>query len=107
MSSAPPLSHRGAQQVNPAPVPAISPDDEIPFMNVDQTDFAAMSCAQQIRHFEVEGYVVFPSLLTPDIIARVKSEMAEAEMSHTSYSVNQTRSVTQPQWLSRAVAELI
>ncbi len=28
-------------------------------------------------------------------------------MSSTSYSVNQMRSVTQPQWLSRAVAELI
>lgn len=93
--------------MNPAPVPAISPDEEIPFMNVCRTDFAAMSRPQQIRNFEVEGYAVFPSILTPDIVARIKSEMAEAEMSHTSYSVNQTRSVTQPQWLSRAVAELI
>jgi ectoine hydroxylase-related dioxygenase (phytanoyl-CoA dioxygenase family) len=93
--------------VNPAPVPTISPDEVIPFMNVDRTDFAAMSRPQQIRNFEVEGYAVFPSILMPDIIARIKSEMAEAEMSHTSYSVNQTRSVTQPQWLSRAVAELI
>ena len=78
--------------MNPAPVPAISPDEEISFMNVDRTDFAAMSRAQQIRHFEVEGYVVFPSILKPDIIARIQSELAEAEMSHTSYSVNQTRS---------------
>ncbi|HEY2253980.1 MAG TPA: hypothetical protein VGH74_23050, partial [Planctomycetaceae bacterium] len=93
--------------MNPAPVPAISPVEEIPFMNVDCTDFAAMSRAQQIRHFEVEGYAVFPSILTPDMIARIHSELAEAEMSSTSYSVNQTRSVTQPQWLSRAVAELI
>ncbi len=93
--------------MNPAPVPEISPDEEIPFMNVDATDFGAMSRAQQIRHFEVEGFAVFPSILKPDVIARIKSEMAEAEMSHTSYSVNQTRSVTQPQWLSRAVAELI
>ncbi|MBI3864494.1 MAG: phytanoyl-CoA dioxygenase family protein [Planctomycetia bacterium] len=90
-----------------APVPVISPDEVIPFMNVDRTDFAAMSRAQQIRHFEVEGYCVFPSIVTPDIIARIKRELNEAEMSHTSYSVNQTRSVTQPQWLSRAVAELI
>jgi hypothetical protein len=88
-------------------VPAISPDEEIPFMNVDETDFGMMSRARQIRHFEVEGFAVFPSILTPDIIARIKCEMAEAEMSHTSYSVNQTRSVTQPQWLSRTVAELI
>lgn len=93
--------------MNPAPVPAISPDEEIPFMNVDQTDFAAMSRARQVRNFEVEGYAVFPSILTAEIIARIKSELAAAEMSHTSYSENQTRSVTQPQWLSRAVAELI
>jgi ectoine hydroxylase-related dioxygenase (phytanoyl-CoA dioxygenase family) len=93
--------------MNPAPTPAISPDEEIPFINVDWTDFAAMSRAQQIRNFEVEGYIVFPSILNPDTIARIKRELAEAEMSHTSYSVNQTRSVTQPQWLSRAVAKLI
>ena len=93
--------------MNSAPTPAISPDEEIPFMNVDRTDFAAMSRAEQIRHFEVEGYVVLPSILNADTIARIKSELAEAEMSHTSYSVNQMRSVTQPQWLSRAVAELI
>jgi len=93
--------------MNAAPVPAINPDDEIPFMNIDTTDFRSMSRAEQIRHFEVEGYVVFPEILKPDTIARLKGELAGAEMSSTSYSVNQTRSVTQPQWLSRAVAELI
>jgi ectoine hydroxylase-related dioxygenase (phytanoyl-CoA dioxygenase family) len=93
--------------MDPVAVPAINPDEEIPFMHIDRTDYSAMSRAQQIRHFEVEGYVVFPSILTADIIARINREMAEAEMFHTSYSVNQTRSVTQPQWQSRAVAELI
>jgi hypothetical protein len=93
--------------MDPAPRPAISPEEEIPFMNVDRTDFAGMSRPQQIRNFEVEGYAVFPSILNAKTIARIKSELTEAEMSHTSYSVNQTRSVTQPQWLSRAVAELI
>lgn len=81
--------------------------EDIPFMNIDRTDFSTMPRPEQIRHFEVEGYVVLPSILPPDVIARLKRELAEAEMSHTSYSVNQTRSVTQPQWLSRAVAELI
>lgn len=93
--------------MNPAPNPAINPEDEIPFMNIDTTDFRSMGRAEQIRHFEVEGYVVFPEILKPDTVARLKSELAGAEMSSTSYSVNQTRSVTQPQWLSRAVAELI
>jgi hypothetical protein len=90
--------------MNPATVDS---DDEVTFMHVDETDFAAMSRPQQIRHVEVEGYVVLPSILTPDVIARVKSELAAAEMAHTSYSANQTRSTTQPQWLSRAAAELI
>jgi hypothetical protein len=88
-------------------VPPISPDEEIPFMNIDETDFSSMTRPQQIRHLEVEGYVVFPEILTPEIIDRIKSELADAEMNHTSYSEYQTRSVTQPQWLSRAVAELI
>ena len=93
--------------MNPAPVPAIDPKEEIGFMNIDETDFSSMSRAGQIRHLEVEGYVVFPSILKPEHIQRLTRELADAEMSHTSYSVYQTRSVTQPQWLSRAVAELI
>ncbi len=88
-------------------VPAIPPEEEIPFMHVDETDFSSMSRAEQIRHLEVEGYVAFPSLLPADSIARIKAELADVEMQHTSYSVHQTRAVTQPQWTSRAVAELI
>ncbi len=84
-----------------------SPPDEIGFMNIDRTDFASMSRPEQIRYFEVEGYVVLPAILKPDFIARIKSELAAAEMGHTSYSTAQTRSTTQPQWLSRGVAELI
>ena len=76
-------------------------------MNVDETDFSSMSRAAQIRHLEVEGYVVLPSILTADVIASVKSELSNVEMSHTSYSTQQTRAVEQPQWSSRAVAELI
>ena len=90
-----------------AKVPPIPPEEEIHFMHIDETDFSSMSRAEQIRHLEVEGYVAFPSILTTDIVARIKRELADAEMFHTSYSVYQTRSVTQPQWISRAVAELI
>ena len=87
--------------------PQIVPEEEIGFMNLDETDFASMARPEQVRHLEVEGYVVFPQILDADRIRRIKQELADAEMGHTSYSVNQTRSVTQPQWLSRAVAELI
>jgi len=80
---------------------------EVDFMNVDTTDYSALDRAEQIRRFEVEGYVVLPSILPPELVTRISSELADAEMSHTSYSVNQTRSVVQPQWHSPAVAELI
>ena len=71
------------------PVPQNAPEEEIGFMNLDETDFSSLSRAQQIRRLEVEGYLVMPSILPADVVARVKSEMAAAEMSHTSYSESQ------------------
>ena len=85
----------------------IEPKEEIGFMNLDGSDFAAMVRPEQIRHLEVEGYVVFPRILDAGRIERIKAELADAEMYHANYSVSQTRSTAQPQWLSRAVAELI
>ena len=76
-------------------------------MNIDDVDFQSMTRPQQIRHLEVEGYVVLPAILGGELIAQIKQELADAEMGHTSYSAAQTRSVAQPQWLSPAVAELI
>ena len=93
------MEHQSANPVKTEP--------ECDFMNIDETNFSAMSRGEQIRHVEVEGYVVLPSLLTPEIIAKLKSEMFDAEMAHTSYSTAQTRAVTQPQWTSRTAAELI
>jgi hypothetical protein len=91
----------------PASRPTLDPDEEIGFMNLDATDFAAFTRPQQLRHLEVEGYLVLPRILTADLVARLKRELAGAEMGHTSYSVHQTRAVEQPQWLSRAACELI
>ncbi len=87
--------------------PQIAPEEEIGFMTLDTTDFAAMSRPAQIRHLEVEGYVVLPRILPADVIQRIKAELSEAAMGHTSYSAQQTRAVEQPQWTSRAVCELI
>ena len=82
-------------------------NEEIPFMNVDTTDFTSMSRPERIRHLEVEGYVVFPGILDPETVGRIKEEMVDAEMWHTDYSTAQTRSVIQPQWVSRTAAEVI
>ena len=94
------MSKTDTPTVNPA-------DEEVGFMNIDSTDFTSMTRPEQIRHFEVEGYVALPKILDADTIARIQGEMADADMWHTDYSVNQTRSKTQPQWVSRTVAELI
>jgi hypothetical protein len=93
--------------MTPTQTSKTNPQDEVGFMHLDETDFTSMARPQQIRHLEVEGYVVLPGILDAGRIALIKEELADAEMGHTSYSVNQTRSATQPQWLSRAVAELI
>jgi len=93
--------------MNKTLIPPIKPEEEIPFMNIDKVDFSSISRAEQIRRLEVEGYVVFPAILKQDLIARIKSELADVEMSHKSYSIYQTTAVTQPQWQSRAVGELI
>ena len=82
-------------------------ENEVDFMHIDETAFSSMTRPEQIRNFEVEGFVVFPSILPPELIAKLKDELADVEMSHTSYSVDQTRSVVQPQWTSRTAAELI
>lgn len=87
--------------------PTTQPDSEVDFMHVDETDFTSMTRPQQIRHLEVEGYVVFPRILDVAVCERIKEEMAAAKMYHTDYSENQTRSETQPQWVSRAAAETI
>ena len=93
--------------VNETKIPAIDPEEEIHFMNIDETDFDSMTVPEQVRHFEVEGYVVLPGVLDTATIAQLKSELADAEMSHKSYSVYQTIGVKQPQWHSRAATELI
>ena len=83
------------------------PPSEADFMRLDETDFGRMSHAEQIRHLEVEGYLVLPSILPAELVSQIKQEMADAETWHPDYSELQQRSVQQPQWVSQAAAELI
>ena len=82
-------------------------EESSPHMNIVRKNFTSFSRAEQIRHLEVEGYSVIPEILPSEQILDIKSQMLDAEMSHTDYSTKQTRSVKQPQWHSEAVAELI
>ncbi|MCZ6633918.1 MAG: phytanoyl-CoA dioxygenase family protein [bacterium] len=90
-----------------ATIPEIDPNEVIDFMNVDQTDFGSFTLGQQIRHLEAEGYVVLPDMLDADHIAKLKSELADMPMRPKPYSEYLTTGAKQPQWFSRAVAELI
>ena len=84
----------------------IDPKEEIGFMTVDETDFAAFSLSQQIRHLEMEGYVLMPDVLDAEHIAALKAELKDLPMTHKDYSKAQTVH-HEPQCTSRLVAELI
>jgi ectoine hydroxylase-related dioxygenase (phytanoyl-CoA dioxygenase family) len=81
-------------------------EEEIGFMNIDETDFSCLTVGQQIRHLEVEGYAVLPDVLGAEQMERIKAQMAEAPMQTKDYSKAQTYHL-EPQWYSTAVAELI
>lgn len=53
------------------------------------TDFSNMSLGRRIEHLEVEGYVVLPTILDSDHIARLKEETAKFETIAVDYSMNQ------------------
>lgn len=88
-------------------IPKIDPEEQIDFMNIDETDFTSLTRPQQIRHLEVEGYVVLPDMLDAEHIARLKSELVDFPMTHKSYSEYQKVGTSQPQWFSGEVAQLI
>ena len=88
-------------------IPEIDPNEIIDFMNTDSMDFGSLTLAQRIRHFETEGYVVLPRMLETDHINKLKTELADVSMRPKPYSQYQTTAAEQPQWTSRAVAELI
>ena len=84
----------------------IDPQEEIDFMEVDETDFGAFSLGEQIRHLEVEGFLVLPDVLDAGLIAALKAATADLPMHHKDYSEAQTYH-HEPQCASEAVAELI
>lgn len=80
--------------------------EEIGFMNIDKTDYVAMSLPAKTRHLEAEGYVVLPDVLEKEHMDKIKEEMADAEMGTKDYSDCQTFH-REPQWHSPTLASLI
>ena len=60
----------------------------IPHMNIINKNFQSFSRSEQIRHLEVEGYLVIPNVLNGQQINDIKIEMSDAEMLHTDYSLS-------------------
>ncbi len=63
--------------------------DSLLHANRDNTPWVSLTLPQQIKSIELEGYVVFPSILSPDLIASVKSEVDQLPTNPTDYSQNQ------------------
>jgi ectoine hydroxylase-related dioxygenase (phytanoyl-CoA dioxygenase family) len=66
-------------------------------MNLDTTNWSALSLRERIKHLELEGYVVIPNLVPPETVAAVKAEMARLSTKGTDYSENQ-RGCSDVQW---------
>ncbi len=84
----------------------IDPQEEVDFMEVDDTDYSAFTVAQRIHHLEVEGYVVLPDVLDSEQIATLKATAKDLPMKHKDYSKAQTYH-HEPQCASEEIAELI
>ena len=61
------------------------------------TDWSKLSRGQQIKHLELEGYVVLPDLLTADQVVKVQSELDRLPTIGSDYSENQ-RGCSDVQW---------
>ena len=77
-----------------------------PMVFVD-TDWTSLSAAEQLRHLEIEGYVVLPGVLDQQIIDTIKAECADLPMNKAPYSDEQTFAAEPPQWHSNTFAEVI
>ncbi len=76
-------------------------------MNIVTTDWRVLSTPEQIRHLEVEGYVVLPDALMPEQLEQLREETTRLPTEHSSYHDRQGNATCQPQWQGGALGELI
>src|SRR5436190_621392 len=60
-------------------------------------DWSKLSDAERIGHLELEGYVVIPDLMSPELIDQVRAELALLPTKGTDYSEAQ-RGHSDVQW---------
>ena len=61
-------------------------------------DWSSLTFGEQVRHLELEGFVVLPDLLPPEKIAEMKRELARLPTKATDYSENQ-RGYSDVHWI--------
>jgi len=74
--------------------------------SIVHTDWSALTPGQQVRHLEVEGYVVLPGMLTPDQIAQLHAELKLIPTESPDYT-DKKRAHNDIQWAGGAITELI
>ena len=62
-----------------------------------EVDWARLSKAERVQWLELEGYVVIPDLLSPELIEQIRSEMAQLSTVAVDYSEHQ-RGCVNVQW---------
>jgi Phytanoyl-CoA dioxygenase (PhyH) len=72
---------------------------------VDERDWSTLSLGERIRQLEVEGYLVIPSLLDEQQLARLKEETRTLPTRPVDYSVHQ-QVYSNPQFRGPGIAEL-
>lgn len=76
-------------------------------MNLVETDWRSLTPPEQIRHLEVEGYVVLPDALAPENLEQLRAESDQLPTQTSSYHDLQGSATGQPQWRGKALGELI
>ena len=74
--------------------------------SIVNTDWSGLSFGQQVRHLEVEGYVVLPGMLTPDQVAQLHAELEPIPTESPDYT-DKKKAHNDIQWTGGAITELI
>lgn len=73
---------------------------------IDQRDWSTLSRGEQLRQLEMEGYLILPNVLSPELLAQLREETAAVTTNPMDYSIHQ-RTRGQMQWQGGAITQLI
>ena len=73
---------------------------------IANTDWGRLTFGQQVRHLEVEGYVVLPGMLSPEKVAQLHTELKPIPTESPDYT-DKKRAHNDIQWAGGTITELI